>query len=141
MRLACFSLPDLEDQARTLYSCRLPHPIPFVSPTHSPRFQAPACSRGGSRTSSCRCRRRTYKFRVVGLMLTGIGGRDEHALNCLSAPSPETAVAHLVVAPVLVQDRRQNSARHEVLDQIVAVRCGVALPVPLHALSVRWIAV
>ena len=75
------------------------------------------------------------------MLLPGIRTRNQHSPHGMFAAPPEAAMPELIVAEILVQNRRKYPAGHEVFNGIVPIRCAVAFRIPLHPLPIAWIAV
>ena len=77
----------------------------------------------------------------AGLRSAGVRARNQHAADRMPGAPKETSAAELIIARILMQDRRQHLVGHEVLRQVVGIGRTIALPISFEALSVRWVAV
>src|SRR5208337_1812309 len=89
-----------------------------------------------------RCRNCTAcQLGVVELPLPGVAASDKDLQCGVTSTAPEPPFTQLVVARILVEQRREDAAYHEVLDGGVGVSGPVALCIALKALSEAGISI
>src|SRR5271169_523555 len=77
----------------------------------------------------------------VELLVPRIGASNDDTADGVSGTMPKSALALLKETRVLVEQRRENSLGHEVLDGAIGKGCPQTLSVALGALSVAGFAV
>jgi hypothetical protein len=87
------------------------------------------------------CGRAAEKLGIVDLRLPGIGACHEDTCHCIENSAFDSALARLEVTRVLMQDRREDRLRCEVLDRAIGEILCKPFRVSLRALSITRFAV